>query len=273
MAEMRFSGEEPNETDITIDELRSREDRKHRRRTVFYVLLVFGVVIVFLAVCFFRFFRVAEIRIEGNEKYSEEQIIEKVPIEKGVNLFSFDTDEIAASLRKALPFLGKAEVTRKWPSTVTVTVEERDVNMVMAVGTDAYLLSGDLQVLGKIGKNDIVPGTTELIAGPVAWCLVGETVVFRDERLGKDLTELYATISECGMEEEIISIDISSRFDIYLNYENRFRVYVADIENIDLKMRFLSEIIKRLDPYDTGSIDLSDEREAAVRLDNKSDLD
>lgn len=255
-------------SNVTIDELRSKQESKQRRRTALYVLLFLVVVIAFLTVGFFRFFRVAEINITGFRSYTEGQIREQIAIEEGDNLFSFDPEEIEETLRKALPFLGDVSVTRKWPSTVNVEVAERQVDLTMRVGEDAYLLSGDLHVLGKIGGGEIVPGVTSLTAGAVVRCLVGETVTFRENRMGKDFLELFDRIKYYNMKDKIVSIDMSSRFDIYLNYENRFTIYLADVDNADLKLRFLAEILSRLNATDRGTIDLSDPREAAVRLDD-----
>ena len=255
-------------SNVTIDELRSKQESKQRRRTAFYVLLFLVVVIAFLTVGFFRFFRVAEINITGFCSYTEGQIREQIAIEEGDNLFSFDPEEIEETLRKALPFLGDVSVTRKWPSTVNVEVAERQVDLTMRVGEDAYLLSGDLHVLGKIGGGEIVPGVTSLTAGAVVRCLVGETVTFRENRMGKDFLELFDRIKYYNMKDKIVSIDMTSRFDIYLNYENRFTIYLADVDNADLKLRFLAEILSRLNATDRGTIDLSDPREAAVRLDD-----
>lgn len=251
---------------VTIDELRSKQENKQRRRMVFYVLLFLVVVIAFLTVGFFRFFRVAEIRITGFESYTEAQIREQIAIEEGDNLFSFEPAEIEETLRKTLPFLGDVKVSRKWPSTVIVEVKERRVDLLMKVGEDGYLLSGDLRVLGKVGGGEIVPGVTQLTAGAVIRCLVGETVSFRESRMGKDFTELYSCIERYNMGKKIVSIDMASRFDIYLNYDNRFTIYLADVSNVDLKLRFLAEILLRLGDNDHGTIDLSDPREAAVRL-------
>lgn len=253
-------------SNVTIDELRSKQENKQRRRTVFYVLLFFVVTVCLLAIGFFRFFRVAEITITGFQNYSEGQIREQIAIETGDNLFSFDPAEIEETLRKALPYLGAVRVTRKWPSTVLVEVEERQVELLMKVGEDGYLLSGDLHVMGKVSGNEIVPGVTRLTAGAVIRCLVGETVSFRENRMSRDFTSLWDLLTEYGMKDKIVSIDMASRFDIYLNYDNRFTVYLADVDNIDLKLRFLAGILERLNASDCGTIDLSDPREAAVRL-------
>lgn len=258
---------------VHIDELRSKQDKKRRRRTVFYAILFLSVTVVFLAVCFFWFFRVSEIRIENNEIYTDEQITEILPFAVGDNLFSFETGAAETALRKALPYIGDVEIERSLPAGITVTVSERKAEMTLSLGDTAFLLSGDLRVLDKIGGNDITTGITRLKTGAVERCIVGETVTFAEKRAADDLLELYTYLSENGMMHKVLSIDMTSRFDITLDYEGRFTVYLASIDNMDIKIRFLDGILKQLSPDDTGYINLSNHREASVRLDEHDEED
>jgi len=75
------------------------------------------------------------------------------------------------------------------------------------------------------------------------------------------------------MTDKVQSIDMTSRFDIKLDYEGRFEVYLASSDNMDIKIRFLAGIIEKLKPDDSGYINLSNHREAAVRLDEKAEDD
>ena len=253
---------------VSMDALRSKQDKKRRRRTVVYVSLFAGVTLVFLVVCFFLFFRVSSIRVEENAIYTDEQILEHLPIAKGDNLFSFDTEEAENALRKALPYIGNVEISRSLPNTVTVTVSERKAEMTLVLGDEAYLLSGDLQVLARIGGTEITAGVTRLYTGSIARCLVGEAVTFTDTRTASDLAALYECLTEYGMMEHVETIDMVSRFDITIYYADRFTIYLADVDNLDIKIRFLKEILQKLKPTDRGYINLSDHREAAVRLEN-----
>lgn len=252
-----------------IDELRSKQDKKRRRRTVFYATLFVSVTVVFLAVCFFWFFRVSEIVIEQNEIYTDEQIMEHLPFAVGDNLFSFETDAAESALRKALPYIGDVQIKRSLPAGIKITVSERKADLTLVLGDEAFLLSGDLQVLDKIGGNDITTGITRLKTGAIERCIVGETVVFAEARAANDLRELYDCLAENGMTEKILSIDMTSRFDITINYEDRFEVYLASSDNMDIKIRFLEGIVAKLQPDDSGYINLSNHREAAVRLDER----
>ena len=255
-------------SNVHMDELRSRQDKKRHRRAVFYIFLFLGATLIFLSVCFFLFFRISEIQLVGNEIYTEEQILEQIPFSVGENLFSFRAEEVENELHKALPFIGEVEIKLSLPSVVTVEISERRMELSLAVGEEAYLLSGDLQVLERIGGGDITDGVAHLKTGAVERCIVGEKVTFSDARTASDLEELYRCLSANGIMGQIRSIDMTSRFDITIDYDGRFSVYLADIDNMDIKIRFLVGIIDQLSSFDRGFIDLSDYHEAAVRLEN-----
>jgi cell division protein FtsQ len=254
-------------SNANMDALRSEQDRKRRRRSVIYLSLFLSVTLIFLAVCFFVFFKVSEIRVENNEIYSESQIIESLTFSMGDNLFSFRAEDAEAALRKNLPYIGEVEITRTLPNVVTVTISERKAEMSLVLGEDAYLISGDLQVLGRIGGGEITAGVTRVFTSSVERCLVGESVSFVDTRTADNLKELYRCLAENDMMQYVREINMVSRFDITINYADRFTVYLADIDNMDIKIRFLVKILEKLKPTDTGYINLADHREAAVRLD------
>ena len=77
---------------------------------------------------------------------------------------------------------------------------------------------------------------------------------------------MYSVLAANDMQYLIKEINIKSRFDIRMTYTDRFSIYVGDIEDFDLKIPFLAKIIEELYDDDTGSIDLSDYREASVSL-------
>ncbi len=265
----RFSGRRTfTKNSITVDEMRSRQEKKQRKRLFFYIFLFVFILLAFLVVSFFVFFRVGEIRIEGNGIYTDEQILEHVTFREGDNLFSFDADREEATLRKSLPYIGSVRISRRMPSVILVTVEERTEDLALHVGEEVYLLSGDLQVLGRYPGNEVVNNIASLYTGTVGRCIVGETLTFQEHRTEDNIKELYACLLDNKLQKKVKSIDFTSRFDITINYDDRFTVYFGSADNLDIKVRFLVAILERLGSGQKGYINLSDAREAAVRLDD-----
>ena len=244
-----------------------RQERKRTRRTVFYVFLFLFVSLVFLAVCAAVFLNVNTVNVNGNEKYSYEQIIEQVPIAIGENIYSFDSEEIEANLLQNFPYIGSVEVKRDLPTTVEVNITEEKPYYAAQLAGDTYILSSDLKVLECIPDTKAETlGMVTISLNNVRRCIVGSPVEFVSERNTAALVALYESFKNNYIEDKIRSIDFSSRFDIRINYDNRFEVYIGDTDNMDLKMRFLVAILDELEPNSKGIIDVSNPQEASVEL-------
>lgn len=246
-----------------------RQDKKRTRRTVFYVLLFIIVSLVFLGVCVAVFLNVETININGNSKYTYEEIIEHIPIEMGENIYSFDTDEIENSIKQALPYVGSVEIKRDLPDTVEITIVEETAYYSAYLAGDTYLLSPNLKVLECVEDNSVDDEYVPITINNVRRCFVGNYVEFVSERNLAALTSLYSGFEAVGIEDRIKRVDFSSRFDITINYDNTFEVYIGDTDNINIKMQFLVGIIedlKETKPNSKGRIDVSNPQEASVSL-------
>ena len=244
-----------------------RNEKKRTRRIVFYVALFLSISLIFLGVCTAVFLNVETVNVTGTVRYVPEQILEYVPIQVGDNIFSFDSNEIIEALKNELPYIGDVEIERDLPTAVNINVVEETPFYAADLAGETYLLSADLKVLEKQnGVSAEQLGLTNLSLNNVRRCIVGQSVEFIDERTEVALDELYASFENLYIEDKIKSVDVRSRFDIYVNYDGRFEVYLGNTENIDIKIRFLVKIIEELKPTDKGRINLSNYREAAVAL-------
>ncbi len=250
-----------------IFDAQRRNEKKRTRRIVFYVALFLSISLIFLAVCVFVFLNVEELNVSGNEKYASETILEQVPITIGENIFAFDSDEIEANLKSNLPYIGEVTIERDLPTGVNINVVEEKPYYAADLAGDTYLLSSELKVLEKkTGSSAESLGLTALSLNNVRRCIVGQELEFIDERTEVALDELYSSFEEYYIEDKVRSVDVRSRFDIYINYDGRFEIYLGNTENIQIKISFLVKIIDELKPTDKGTINLSNYREAAVAL-------
>ena len=244
-----------------------RQEKKRTRRTVFYVLLFVAVSLIFVGVCFAVFLNVETIEVKGNEKYTYEQIAGMIPVEIGDNIYSFKAGAAEEAIKRALPYVGSVAICRDLPKTVVVEISEKKAYYAADLAGETFLLSDDLKVLEKItDRTAAQTGLTVLKVSNVRRCVVGETVQFVDSRTYDTIIELFAAFKKNFIDDDITALDVRSRFDIYFDYQNRFEVYLGDMQNCDIKMRFLVGIIGELYDTDRGTIDVSNHTEASVLL-------
>ena len=108
---------------------------------------------------------IREIRVAGNAVLSSEDVLDLAGVDVGDNLFRVAPDSIEAAIRRN-PWVALAEVERRWPSTLVVTLTERtavawaaggegEVALVAADGTVLEVgpdRPSDLPSLGTVDK-------------------------------------------------------------------------------------------------------------------------
>lgn len=273
--EIRENGEVNNQQqkqrfvrkNMAIYDAQRRQEKKRTRRTVFYVLLLLFISAIFLAVCVAVFLNVETININGLQKYTYDDVIEHIPIEIGDNIYSFDAEEIEALITEALPYVGSVEIKRDLPTSIEVNIIEKEPYFAAELAGDTYILSSDLKVLEKLPDTSVENSDlTVLTLKSVRRCIVGADLEFVDERTYDAVITLYNSFEANYIETKIKKVDVRSRFDLYVDYDGRFEVYLGDTDNIDIKIQFLVGIIDELDEGTKGKIDISNHREAAVAL-------
>jgi cell division protein FtsQ len=116
-----------------VEAARARRERREllkptRRRALvrrWVVLVTFlGVVAVLYIVFFTGVLGVRQVDVEGIKGLTADEVRVAAAVEMGKPLIRLDTDEIAERVSR-LPRVWHVSVERSWPTTVTVTVDER----------------------------------------------------------------------------------------------------------------------------------------------------
>lgn len=89
----------------------------------------------------YKIFKVQRIVVSGNRLFASEEVIALSGIQKGDNLFAVRESTVKKGV-EAEPYLTLVKMERRWPSTIALTVTEREA--VAAVAYDGqYLIVGD----------------------------------------------------------------------------------------------------------------------------------
>ncbi len=249
---------------VAMDELKQRQQTKRMRRRVFYVSLFLVLIAVFTAVCFIVFFKIKTVKVEGESRYTEQQIIEAFGVEYGSNLYSFNANELENSLALELPYLNKVIIERDLPSTIVIHVEEKKPDMYVEISGEKYLLTDNMQILEYTDDPAKLYGLLRLQMEPetVGRCIVGEKLQFADLRTGDIIARAFADIRAADLTQRISYIDANNRFGIYIGIDGKYNVYMGDIDEFDTKLAFASGIVDKLATIegnnDSGTIDVSE---------------
>lgn len=110
---------------------RPRKRRRRRGRgggrflSLYLVLAVVVIAVVIVSGCIV-FFKVNQFEVEGNQRYSTEEIAKASGVSKGDNLFLVNKTETARKLLDELAYVRSVNIKRKLPDTLVITVAETD---------------------------------------------------------------------------------------------------------------------------------------------------
>jgi hypothetical protein len=141
---------------------------------------------------------VSRIRVEGNERLSEGEILEALGLDSESNILNLDLDSLKQQLLRS-PWIKDVQLTRVLPATLTLRVVER-TPVGIAVLDELYLMDEQGHLLDEAGPRyaDLAPplvrgltngdgqlteGRPEL-AGKLLWSLMHE------EKLGSAVSEI-----------------------------------------------------------------------------------
>ena len=240
----------------------SAETKRKRKLRVFSALAVTTLVavVVFIVLSLTIGFHIEEIKVEGESRYSVEKVIAKSGVSIDDNLWRTSSKKVSENLTKALPYIGSVRLKRKIPSSLILVIEETSAKFAVARGEKYILVDENDKILEtgakKSGKAILIKGIE--LKNPKA----GEKLVEKQEEIetdagGKSETEnenknkSYEAAKQILNEAQINGLNLTEINVENLNllraiYENKIRLDLGGLSQIDIKMKLANEIILEL---------------------------
>jgi cell division protein FtsQ len=110
-------------------------------------------------------FAVRTVLVEGERRRSAGAVAEAAGVAVGKNIFALDLHH-AGQLLAQDPWIERATVTRKLPSTVAISVVEREAYAAAVISGELYLATRDGDLFKKLGEDD--PSDLPVVTGITA---------------------------------------------------------------------------------------------------------
>lgn len=261
--------------------MRHNRSRRRGRSRFGFLLKVLCVltVLVALTVGATVFFRVEQVVVSGNSRYTQEDVVAATGIRLGDNLYRMNKFQINQEVRQALPYVNELNIVRKLPNTILITVTEWDAvaqilptaetvtevdeetgeEIPVETAGEAWLISVGGKLLEKAPADSPaieVSGLTALIprAGtPLA--------VSQEEQPKLDgLLALLSALESSSLLDRVtwirvegthIVMDYAGRFEAKLPLNGDFSYHLSVVETV------IPQIDNKHGPQSTGSMDLT----------------
>ncbi|MDO4944713.1 MAG: FtsQ-type POTRA domain-containing protein [Ruminococcus sp.] len=229
-----------------------KDKNKGKRRIIsikgnvkaYYALAAVIAVLIVMILCLTLLFRINNIKVEGVTLYREDQIISVGGVEKQMNLVRTDTSKIVDRLLDNLVYIDDVKVTKKYPSTVVISCTEAVKAADIEYKDAYYVLSSSGRILEA--KNPKPTGDIPVVSGfDLKSLKPGEELASEDGFKADILIELLSELSEQNY-ENIISIDMTTRANIVINYDDRIEIKLGSSADIEYKLSYFKAVIDSL---------------------------
>lgn len=241
---------------------RNRKGRRRNRGRFGFLYKLLSTLIIFAAIlagCVV-FFRVNTMMVDGNSRYTSEEIIAASGVQQGDNLFTLNKGKMVSQILTRLPYVDDLSINRKLPDTLIFQVtESTPVAWIESEGT-CWLLDHRCKIL-EAGDSSITEGLPEVLGLTPVDATVGNRLTVNPEEQNKldRLREFFTAIAGRQMTGSLTSfIDLSSENEIRFGYGENLTVIFPlngdyDQETYELK-RALESMDERGIPR-TGTLD------------------
>ncbi|WP_215655456.1 FtsQ-type POTRA domain-containing protein [Pseudoflavonifractor sp. MCC625] len=200
---------------------RKRRGRRRRGRFgILYKVLSFFLILAAIVTGCIVFFRVNEIVVVGETRYSEAEIIAATGVEQGENLFQLNKFDMAHKVLTQLPYVDEITISRKLPDTLVLKVTESTPVAVLESGGNWWLLD----VRGKLleqGDASLAQGRAVLTGlDPLSPAVGGKLAVGEEQQKKlESLMALFNALQARGMAGQVTEfIDLTAENVVRFGY-------------------------------------------------------
>lgn len=272
------------------EEARRTPPKALPRRKLLWKLITTAAVVAALLMGLTIFFKVQNVVVTGNGKYTAETVIAASGIEKGENLLAFGKSRAAGRILAELPYVDQVQIGIKLPNTVNIDIVELEVSYAIRSTEGGWWLmdcggkllepveeseaAKHIQVLGIYAERPSPGGTLAPGEGTASESApTGEED--STEESGEPETASYGTAAERGsaaleilktLEEtehmgDVTTVDVSSLYDIQLWYGQKYQILLGGPTELTYKIRYMTQAVATLADYQSGVLDLSLEQD------------
>lgn len=247
---------------------RRRNSNRRRRRgspgflyKLLSTLVICGAIVVALTL----FFRVDTIVITGEERYTEQEILDATGIQTGDNLYLMNKNDVAGRMVTALPYLKTVRINRKLPDTLLIEVEECGTPLAVVQDGFAWLVSPGDKAGGKIKVVDQLEAAAAGDYGVIDGCAllapsVGGQLALATEYVSQQesLVALLLALEGEGMLDQVDAIHLGDLSTLTMDYAGRFTVQLNYGADYIYKLRYLAATLDRDEIQDnmSGTFDM-----------------
>ncbi|MDO5148642.1 MAG: cell division protein FtsQ/DivIB [Oscillospiraceae bacterium] len=230
---------------VNIENKNNQKRNRRRRKNMFgyYVLVAVLASGIAASLSVTLLFNVHEVEITGLDgaSYTEEEIVSSSGISRGDNLVRMNTEEIRTDMLSNLLLIDDVKIKKSFPHKVEMNVVPSVETAYVECSGGYVLISENWRIIGQKEK----PENKNLIVVKGFDCVTSEEktiLTSNDHDKGEILKNILDEIKKQNI-EKMVSVDISDKYDIELNYDNRITIKIEKPDDVEYKLKYAYKII------------------------------
>ena len=226
---------------------KGRTFRKIRKYLFHYILLAAFCLAILFVMCYTVFFKLDQIQVNGCSVYSQAQIIDEIGAQKGESLFKVNISNAEKLLVGKLPYVRSVKISRKFPTTLKVDVQEEEVLGAVYTNEGFAILSTTGKVLETkvLALREGIPRIVGLVG------LTYETGGYLRKSDTKDgeLLDQIKVLQEVQKQlaanqlTDITYYDVGDILNIEVMLEDKLLLKLGSPSEMDYKLEFISKVL------------------------------
>lgn len=228
---------------IDIEENKNKKRTRRRRRNFlgYYFIVIFLVITIGVSLSVTLLFNVKEIIVTGSTLYENVDIIKATGIVTGDNLVRLNTEDAEKNILEKMLYIDDVDIKKGFPDKLYI-------NLTPSVAKAYIQCKGGYMLISKGWR---ILELTETPEDPALLVINGFDPVSTDKAMkaasidaGKDaiINQIMTQIDNQGL-EKIVSIDISNKFRIKINYDNRINIIIQNSSDLEYKLRYAYQLL------------------------------
>lgn len=219
--------------------IQRRKKKKIKKLFMLFIMLVSICVTLCLKI---PYFNIINIQVTGNKNISIKDIIALSNIKVGNNIFYVYLKESEDSILSN-PYISSVTITRKLPSTIVISVKEREATFYNTKDNKYLVIDKDGVVLQK--RDDIKDMKLIKLDGiDFSKCEVGKLIKDSDERKVDAIVDLGDIVHNSKISKGLTLVDVNSSIDIKVYYGD-ICIKFGNADEIDKKFNKALNILDR----------------------------
>lgn len=240
---------------------RRHTKRRRGRKSFVFLYKVLSVLVICAAIiaAMTLFFRVDNIVVSGQKRYTAEEIQEAAAVEIGSNMYLLNKYDVVRNITRKLPYIEDIRINRKLPDTLLIEVRESGRPFALVQEGSAWLISSGGKIVDQLpaqqaGDYGRITGC-ELLAPSVGTVLALSTEYASQQ---SSLLALLKALDEAGLTENVDGIHLDELSYLKMDYIGRFTVRIAYGADYEWELQKLTATLakEQVQSNMTGTIDL-----------------